>query len=101
MAETVRFGQLFYTCFENVLTASTLAGEYEDKTEVERVELSKSKFTFPKAEDFVLKKFLHVFFFFFNDLRVLSNLVPRVLRLFGQREGARRDSGKFEKISIF
>ena len=26
------------------------------------------------------------------------NLVPRVLRLFGQRVGATRDSGEFEKI---
>ena len=26
------------------------------------------------------------------------NRVPRVLRLFGQRVGARRDSGEFEKI---
>ena len=32
---------------------------------MEKVELSKSKFTFPKAEDFVLKKFLHVFLFCF------------------------------------
>lgn len=48
IAETVRFGDLLYTCFENVLTASTLAGEYEDKTEVLKVESSKSKFTFPK-----------------------------------------------------
>ena len=28
----------------------------------------------------------------------LSNLVPRVPRLFGQRVGARRDSGEFEKL---
>ena len=32
---------------------------------------------------------------------LLSNLVPRVLWLFGQRMGASRDSGEFEKISIF
>ena len=31
----------------------------------------------------------------------LSNLVPRVLWLFGQRVGASRDSGEFEKILIF
>ena len=30
-----------------------------------------------------------------------SNLVSRVLWLFGQRMGASRDSGEFEKISIF
>ena len=29
---------------------------------------------------------------------VVLNLVPRVPRLFGQRVGARRDSGEFEKI---
>ena len=30
-----------------------------------------------------------------------SNLVPRVLRLFGQRGGARRDSGIMEKYNFF
>ena len=30
-----------------------------------------------------------------------NNLVPRVLRLFGQRVGGRQDSGDIEKIQIF
>ena len=30
-----------------------------------------------------------------------SNLLPRVLRLFGQGVGARTDSGDIEKIQIF
>ena len=37
-----------------------------------------------------------------SELRVLRhNLVPRVLRLFGQRGGARRDSGIMEKFNFF
>ena len=34
-------------------------------------------------------------------LKELDNLVPRVLKLFGQRLIARRDSGEFEKIKYF
>ena len=35
----------------------------------------------------------------FHSLRT-GNLVPRVLRLFGQRVGARRDSGDFENSNL-
>ena len=38
---------------------------------------------------------------FKDSLFFYGNLVPRVFWLFGQRVGARRDSGEFEKILIF
>ena len=95
IAETVRFGELFYTCFENVLTASTLAGEYEHETEVEKVELSKSKFTFPKTDDFVLKKFFLFFFFFLLTPNMTSGCCQKKSN---QPIRARSSPAKFHNI---